>query len=580
MDKKTKQTVAILLSVAGLLVAAVIVMLCIVLLPGAPAPGTDTPGTDSGISVPTGPDPATIIRSPAITGDYTYTEVIKDRNANKNLLDTFLVDGYAVPYDKKGSMHYLSVSEDCIGKDTGFSFSAIDVDGDELEIAFEKDIDKYSYFKPQNDKLYRLRVYTDTEYQNVSLTITTMPFLTIETESNKVVNASDVKCTLTLRDGNWKKHGSAPVTVSDALIHVRGASSASFPKKAYKINLRESDYETNRDLSLLGLRSDDDYVLDAMYIDPTRMHNKLATEIWNEMNPENRAADGEYVEVILNGNYVGLYDLLEPIDKKQLDLDDENGLLIKSVSWDGTYFDKYVDIPVSATWMGFELKYPKENIDVNSWGLFYTLLSATADYPHDKEGFLKVTDYFDHENLTDYWIWLTLLSLRDNRGKNLFWSTQDIYSEDPVHIITPWDCDLGFGYRYGKKETNILDLPHHRDHYENDYIDDFVLLTRYIAEDVNGAKSTIENRWDTLSSEGGVLSSDSVKDRIEKYRTYLEDTGAWDREMKRWPDAMNPDPDEEFEYMDEWLDGRYEWMEKRIMEVVHGIPIEKESNEE
>jgi len=572
MDKKTKLLLAGLCSALVCLLAVAGVALFVYLTPQEPEPVPVAP--------PTTFDPATVVRSPAILGDEGYMEISKTRRKNPNLVSEFRADGYPIAYDKDNNIYYLSIADSSVGQMTGISFSAVDVDGDELYLVFYQDVDKYSYFKTENNSLYRLRAYSDSEFQEMSMVITSMPFLTIDTGGKSISRDSDTKCTITLRDGNWKEHGSAPVTVSHAVIHTRGASSSGYPKKAYKFSMRESDYETNRDLSLLGLRSDDDYVLDAMFIDPTRMHNKLSTQIWNEMNPENRAADGEYVEVILNGTYVGVYDMIEPIDKKQLNLDDENGLLVKAVGWNGTYFDKYSGIPSSPVWMDFELKYPKTDIDVNSWGLFYEILSGTADYPRDEEGFLKVTDYFDHQNLTDYWLFLTIFSLRDNRGKNLYWSTEDIYADDPVYRITPWDCDLGFGYRYGKKETTILNLSHHRDHYENDYIDDFKLLTYYLKADVKNAKKTVEDRWNELSAEGGLLSIESVKARIAKYRTYLEETGAWEREKKTWPQAMTPDSEEEFEYMDQWLDGRYEWMEKRIQQVVYGTPIEKEETDE
>ena len=565
MDKKTKQTIIVLLCVAGVIFATVAALLVYMLFPAAePSDGELT------LPPPTAPDPATVVRSPSITGEFTYAEVVKERSLSIKLVGEVWADGYPLAYDKSENIYYLSVADESIGEFTGISFSAYDKAGNPLDIVFEEEIDKYSYFKPQNNKKYFMRVYDDGKYANVSMIITTMPFLVIDTDGKSIGRDADTNCTITLRDGNWKEHGSAPVTVSEAVIHTRGASSASFPKKAYKFSLRESDYETNRNLSLLGLRNDDDYVLDAMYIDPTRMHNKLATEIWNGMSSEYNASDGEYVEVILNGQYMGLYDLIEPIDQKQLGLDEENGLLIKTPGWDGTRFEMYAPKPTGATWMGFEIKYPKENVTVRSWGYFCELVYATVNYSNSRIGFLNSTDFYDHQNLTDYWLWLTVYSLRDNRGKNLYWSTVDITDPDGVYLITPWDCDLSFGYRYGATDTTLLNLPHHRDHYENDYMDDFMLLTRYIGSDVNGAKATIEERWEELSAEGGVMNLDSVKARIEYYRGYLVETGAWNREKKRWPDAMNPDSNEEFQYMYDWLDGRYEWMEQRIYDVVYG----------
>ena len=183
------------------------------------------------------------------------------------------------------------------------------------------------------------------------------------------------------------------------------------------------------------------------------------------------------------------------------------------------------------------------------------------------EYFKAITNNFDHQNLTDYWLFLTVFSLRDNRGKNLYWAANDPNSDSAVFTITPWDCDIGFGYRYGKNEFSMLDLPCYRDDYENDYIDDFALLTQYLKRDINNAKSTVLTRWQELSAEGGVLSLDSVLNRFESYRTYLEDTGAWDREMTRWPKGMVEDPDEEFQYLEDWMVLRYDWMEDRIAEV-------------
>ena len=153
----------------------------------------------------------------------------------------------------------------------------------------------------------------------------------------------------------------------------------------------------------------------------------------------------------------------------------------------------------------------------------------------------------------------------------MFWSTADVTDKNQVFYITPWDCDLAFGYRFGKNETTTLDAHHHRDHYENDYIDDFKLLKRYLRHDINGSIDLTVEKWETLSSAGDVLSLDSVLGRINKYRSYLEDTGAWEREMDRWPQSMNPDPDEEFQYMEDWLIGRYEWMESRLEDVKNGL---------
>ncbi len=530
---------------------------------------------------PEAPDP-TVVRSPQITGEVAYNQVTNGRKKNSNLVKLFTVDGYPMAYEKKNDVYYLSVAPKVIGNDTGMEFAAVAKDGSKVSIVFKEPMDKYSVFKPQNNKSYYLYVYNDKEYQQMEIILSTMAFLTIDTVNNAGINRSDVNCNIALFDGNWEENQSEQWIVSQAQIHVRGASSSGFPKKPYKLNLKKNQYKDQNKLSLMGLREDDDWVLDAMYIDPTRMHNNLSTHIWNKMSKghypttNSPASKGEYVEVILNGQYIGLYDLIEPIDRKQLDVDENNGLIIKSVQWsDEVYFKKFSSMPSAATWSGFELDFPKEYTDVSDWGYFPTLVKITANAQKDKNTFIKTaTQYFDKENLTDYWLFLTAFSLRDNRGKNLYWSCLDMTDPTQKYYITPWDCDLAFGYKYGNYDnggTYTKLTQHQRDPYDKDYNNDFNLLTQYIDMDVEGAQDLILNKWKALTAEGEPLNLEWILNRIDKTRAYLVESGAWEREKERWPDSMNPDSDEEFEYMKEWLTDRYGWMEERLKQVKTGL---------
>lgn len=522
-------------------------------------------------------DPATIVRSPQITGEYSYYNIKRELTKKSGLIKTLTANGYPLAYDSKEDVYYLSIADEAVGQLTGISFGAeINDDSRECYLAFEQDMfDCYSYFKPINNREYKVRVYTDMEYEETSLVITTMPFMTINTEKSSI-SKTDVNCVMALQDGNWKTNGTSEYTTSCATIRVRGASSAGLEKKPYRLNLKQEDYTTQNKTSLLGLRSDDDWVLDAMYNDPTRMHNRISSELWNEMakghypETDTPATECRYVEVILNGKYIGLYNLIEPVDRKQLSLDEENGVLIKAVSWEGTYFDKYADMPsTQMAWMGFEMKLPDTDITFDDWELFYDLLEATADYKKDKEHFVYMASkHFSAENLTDYWVFLNAFYLRDNRGKNLYWSTVDRTLDDAVYYITPWDCDLAFGYRYGGKGP----IPSYRAPYDENHIKNFVLLERFIEEDIDGARAMVCEKWDTLTGEGGLLSVDNVCARFDAYFKYLSESGAWDRETERWPISMNEYPDEEFEYLREWLTGRYEeympevvdaWREKK-----------------
>ncbi|MBQ5820934.1 MAG: CotH kinase family protein [Clostridia bacterium] len=553
MDKKRLILTGGLLVIAVILFAAAAIGLWQYLTPKQPPLIPQSPAQQQ--------DPATVVRSEQITGMFDYDEIPGETTRKKGLIVSLTANGYPLAYDKENNIYYCSVSHKDVGSMVGISFGAVGKDETEVySLAFEDDVmDRYSYFKLTNDKSYKVRIYTDAEYDETTLVITSMPFLSITTEKTSL-SKTETNCTIALQDGDWREHGTAEYTTSHATIRVRGASSAGFPKRPYRLNLKKDDYVTQNKMSLLGLRNDDDWILDAMYNDPTRMHNRISAEIWNEMTaghyPESDtpAMSGCYVEVIINGAYQGFYDLIEPVDSKQLNLSDE-GTLIKTLSWDGTYFDKYKGTPESDLWMGFEMKMPEGGIGFEDWALFYDLLEATADYKKDTDHFVAVASkHFDAENLTDYWIFLNAFYLRDNRGKNLYWSTVDGNDPNAVFYITPWDCDVAYGYRYGgNNPINAQRIP-----YSEDHIKHFVLLERYLELDIHNSREMLCKKWDTLTGPGGLLSIQNVLKRYEDYFDYLLDSGAWARETKRWNQSMNPDPYEEFVYLEDWLIGRYE----------------------
>ena len=114
------------------------------------------------------------------------------------------------------------------------------------------------------------------------------------------------------------------------------------PKKGYRLELSESK-------SLLGMREDDDWLLFALYFDYPRMRMKLAMELWRDLLPTNPTAifpDSEYVCVYVNGEFQGLYLLVEKNDRRLFGFENaQNNLdssLIFQVKYetDLSYYDK------------------------------------------------------------------------------------------------------------------------------------------------------------------------------------------------------------------------------------------------
>ena len=112
---------------------------------------------------------------------------------------------------------------------------------------------------------------------------------------------------------------------------IRGAASGGYSKKSFTVSLYDDAYEDKVDATVLGMRDDDGWILDAMYADHARMRNRLLFDIWNDMDdlPYDKDSDkpfqangthGMHVEILFNGSYFGLYCLTDKIDRKQLNL--------------------------------------------------------------------------------------------------------------------------------------------------------------------------------------------------------------------------------------------------------------------
>jgi hypothetical protein len=112
-------------------------------------------------------------------------------------------------------------------------------------------------------------------------------------------------------------------------IEIRGHSSASYPQKPYLFETRNED-GSNNNVSLLGMPKENDWTLLSFYNDKSFVRNILAFQLFTEMG--NYAPRSRLVEVIINNEYMGIYQLCEKIkrDKNRVDIaklksDDNDG---------------------------------------------------------------------------------------------------------------------------------------------------------------------------------------------------------------------------------------------------------------
>ncbi|MDI1257077.1 MAG: CotH kinase family protein [Flavobacterium sp.] len=103
-------------------------------------------------------------------------------------------------------------------------------------------------------------------------------------------------------------------------IEIRGSSSQALPKKGYGLTTLMPDNSTNNNVSLLGMPSENDWILNGLAFDPSLIRDYLSYNLSRQIG--NYAPRTAYCEVVINGEYVGLYLLQEKIkaDSNRVDV--------------------------------------------------------------------------------------------------------------------------------------------------------------------------------------------------------------------------------------------------------------------
>ncbi|HKK42320.1 MAG TPA: CotH kinase family protein [Bacteroidales bacterium] len=94
-------------------------------------------------------------------------------------------------------------------------------------------------------------------------------------------------------------------------IEIRGSSSQSDPKKQYGFSTKEADGLTNNNVKLMGLPKDNDWILNGLVFETSLMRNYICYNLSRMIGEY--ASRTVYCEVVINGEYEGLYLLLEKV---------------------------------------------------------------------------------------------------------------------------------------------------------------------------------------------------------------------------------------------------------------------------
>lgn len=158
-----------------------------------------------------------------------------------------------------------------------------------------------------------------------------LPLIVIHTD-DQVLNGSEMKNTfwsVIEPNNNGRAHGNDPASFSGKVaMRIRGATSAGFPKKQWRCELRNED-DSDLKTELLGMPAESDWVLYAPgRYDRALINNALMYEMSNRLGtyaPRTRFVEVYYNQdgVLDQNDYWGIYILTEKIkiDENRVDID-------------------------------------------------------------------------------------------------------------------------------------------------------------------------------------------------------------------------------------------------------------------
>lgn len=378
-----------------------------------------------------------------------------------------------------------------------------------------------------------------------------------------------------------------PQFMGRAGMNVRGASSKTWPKKQFKFETWDEE-DNDRDVSLLGMPAESDWLLQAPYFDKTLMRNEFVFHWWREMgyySPRTR-----YVEVFLNpdpgepfsiDHYQGVYLLTEKIkrsaermDLARLDEGDvmepeiTGGYLVQAtnlnedwVNGEGTRY-KYVDpaedelLPVQRDWLQNYIQEAEDSV-------------YAANFADPVEGYAK---YLDVPSQIDYDIMRELS--RNTDGASTFFS---IDRGGKLKMGPLWDYNQALGL--SSLGTSSLGYGYETFGWNGYYMRAGHWLAWWNElDDDPKYQQAWNDRWVELRE--GVLSNDQLLAKIDGDAALLEE--AQIRNFAKWDilgvavyvvnGRTRPDPGDlgrdtyakEVGFLREWLVNRVSWIDSQI----------------
>lgn len=416
-----------------------------------------------------------------------------------------------------------------------------------------------------------------------------LPIVLIDTDGSTIVDDPKIMARMRIIDrgaGQRNSISDSPNQYKGLIgIELRGSSSQWMPKKSYGLETLTHE-GAELDTTLLGMPAEHDWVLTANYADKTLLRNTFTYTIASELGQY--ASRNHYCELVLNGEYQGVYVLGEKIKRgskrvnisklKSTDVSGDavtGGYLLKLDKLTGEpaggFLSKHTDTnqpDYNNKYIQIEYPKPKDlapaQLDyISAYVDSFEVALAGPDFADPEIGYRR---YLDVKSFIDYFL-LTELSRNVDGFEYSTFFYKERRSKGGKLVMGPvWDYDLAW------RNAGYADafLPHGWQFtYANGLWSTGTFWRTRLLQDPAFAKEMNE-RWKVLRNT--TLAEDHLLHLIDSTATLLSESQQ--RNFQTWPIMgqyvwPNPMPipatyTDEIDTFKQWMHNRLQWMDANM----------------
>lgn len=398
-----------------------------------------------------------------------------------------------------------------------------------------------------------------------------LPIIKIETFGTTISDEPKTECEIFIIDnGPGLLNHPNDTTYAyngNILAELQGFTGPWYPKKNYDFDLVDLT-GLEIDTVLLGLPSENDFILKAEYLDLSLMKNALTYEMSRRMGQY--APRTKFCELLVNGEYMGVYSLTEKIkrDANRVNIDK---LMPEDITGDELTGGYIIEI--------------NENYSPNDWNSIYAPINdATCEFPvaykmvypqidsiepeqldyihayvDSFENALNGDDFLDSvigyrkfigvKSFIDFMIVNEFSSNYDSYGRSTFLFKENISDGGQLKIGPPWDYDRA--YAPWTVEGWVWEITHPTW--------PFPFWWSKFREDSEWVNE-VYCRYSSLRE--NILSNVEIHEFIDSIQILLAEPAV--RNFSKWPELYVTDYNYYVDELNNFIDDRLSWMDDAL----------------